>query len=135
MPTITFHHGAQDRLATACLLVRDGFREGRRVLVYAPEPQLAARFDTQLWTFSALDFVPHCREGSALAPETPVLIAGSLADHDDVLLNLADEVPPGFERFREVIEIVSLDDAGPARQRFRAYRERGFTPEARPCAA
>ncbi len=133
MPIISFIHGAPDRLAAACRLVQDCFREGQRVLVYAPDPQLAERFNVQLWTFSALGFVPHCYADAPLATETPVLIAprSDLPDYDDVLLNLSADVPPGFERFRRVIEVVSNgDDAGPARQRFRIYKERGFPPDA-----
>ena len=137
MPIISFLHGAPDRLAAACRLVQDSFREGRRVLVYAPDPDVAERFDVQLWTFSALGFVPHCRAGATLAAETPVVIAprADLTDHDDVLLNLSSEVPPGFQRFRQVIEVVSNgDDAGPARQRFRTYKDQGFPPDAHPYA-
>ena len=135
MPIISFLHGAPDRLAAACRLAQDCFREGRRVLVYAPDPHVAETFDVQLWTFAALGFVPHCRAGSALAAETPVLIASraDVIEHDDVLLNLSSEVPPGFQRFRQVIEVVSNgEDAGPARQRFRIYKEQGFPPDAQP---
>jgi DNA polymerase IIIc chi subunit len=51
--------------------------------------------------------------------------------HDDCLLNLSDEIPPGFSRFRQLIEIVSVDDADrlPGRERFRFYRERGYPLE------
>ena len=138
MPIISFIHGAPDRLAAACRLVQDCFREGQRVLVYAPDAELAEQFDVQLWTFSALGFVPHCRSGAALAAETPVLISprDDIRDHDDVLVNLSSEVPPGFERFRRIIEVVSNgDDAGPARQRFRIYKDRGFPPDAQPYGA
>lgn len=133
MPTITFHHGATDKLRTACLLVQGCVREGRRVLVQVPNSALAARFDHDLWSFAPLSFVAHCRAGSALAAETPVIIAGTsdVAGCDDVLLNLGQEVPANFQRFRDVLEVVGTaeEDAAPARQRFRHYKESGFPPQ------
>jgi len=133
MPTITFHHGATDKLLAACRLVQERVREDRRVLVYVTNSTLAARFDHALWSFASLSFVPHCRAGSPLAAETPVVISGKVdvAGFADILLNLADETPPGFERFQDVIEVVGSteEDAAPARLRFRHYKECGFSPQ------
>lgn len=133
MPTITFHHGATDKFLAACRLVQEHVREGRRVLVYAPNSTLAARFDHALWSFASLSFVPHCRADSPLVGETPVVIAGKadVAGCEDILLNLALEAPPGFERFQDVIEVVGSaeEDAAPARLRFRHYKECGFPPQ------
>ena len=133
MPTITFHHGASDKVLTACRLVQEHVREGRRVLVYAPNSSLAARFDHALWSFASLSFVPHCRADSPLAQETPVVIAGTteVAGCQDMLLNLAQEVPPDFGRFQDIIEIVGSaeEDAAPARLRFRHYKTCGFPPQ------
>jgi DNA polymerase-3 subunit chi len=46
-----------------------------------------------------------------------------------ILVNLADDVPVGFEQFQRVIEIVSTDeqDRNMARLRWRHYTERGYT--------
>jgi DNA polymerase-3 subunit chi len=48
--------------------------------------------------------------------------------HDEVLINLRDETPSMFSRFRRLIEIVSVEDAdrAAARERFRFYRDRGY---------
>ncbi len=47
--------------------------------------------------------------------------------HDDVLINLGDDLPAGFERYRLVIEIVGRSDPErqAARGRYRAYQGRG----------
>jgi DNA polymerase-3 subunit chi len=62
--------------------------------------------------------------------ETPIIISDSLTtlDAHQQLLNLADNVPPEFSRFDEVVEIVSQagPDKLPARERFKFYRERGY---------
>ncbi len=50
------------------------------------------------------------------------------AGGDEYLLNLSDDVPPGFARFRNMVEIVSRDEAvvRAARERFRFFRDRGY---------
>ncbi|GAB4176754.1 MAG: DNA polymerase III subunit chi [Rhodocyclaceae bacterium] len=130
MTRIEFLHDAPDKLAAASRLIGEFYRQGRRVVVHAPDPQLAQRLDRTLWTQPAIGFVPHCSADSPLAAETPVVIAARLPDgiHDGVLINLDGELPPGFARFERLIEIVGSDEADrvPARERYRFYRDRGY---------
>jgi DNA polymerase III subunit chi len=127
---IDFFHGAADKLAAACLLAGELYRQGRRVLVFAPDPGVAMAVDRMLWTHPPIGFVPHCAAGSALAEHTPIVIGQSLDDasHEDVLINLDGDLPTGFGRFHRLIEIVSNDDADrlPARNRYKHYRDRGY---------
>ena len=133
MTRIEFHHNAGDKFAAAARLIGTAVASGARVLVYAPEREVAQRIDQVLWTHAALSFVPHVMADSSLAGETPVLIAGALdhpaaAGHEQVLVNLDGELPPAFARFERLIEIVGTDDGDrlPARERFRFYRDRGY---------
>ena len=135
MTQITFLHGARDRLqAVAAWLVRAS-NEGKAVLVYVPTGEHGERLDRLLWTHPATGFTPHCRPDDNLAAETPIILASGLDSplHDGCLLNLSDEIPPGFSRFRQLIEIISVEDADrlPGRERFRFYRERGYPLETR----
>jgi DNA polymerase-3 subunit chi len=45
-----------------------------------------------------------------------------------VLVNLGDEVPGGFDRFKRLIEVVSSDDHGKAqaRLRWKHYKSLGY---------
>lgn len=139
MTRIKFLHGAPDRLAAAAEWLRQAWQRRQSVLVYLPAQQGADRLDRLLWSQPATGFVPHCSAGSSLAAETPILLTDRLDDlpQDGCLLNLADELPPGFSRFEEMVEIVSTDDGDrlPARERFKFYRERGYDIEARDIAA
>ncbi len=135
MTQISFFHGARNRLqAIAAWLVRAG-GEGRQVLVYVPAGERSEQLDRLLWTHPATCFVPHCRAKDPLAPETPIILASELDTpaHDGCLLNLSDEIPPGFSRFQQLIEIISVEDEDrlPGRERFRFYRERGYPLENR----
>ncbi len=137
-PRIDFHFGVDHRIHYACRVVRKARAADMTVLAYARDAAVLARLDSALWTFSALDFLPHVYADSPLAPATPIVLtldAGN-APARQVLLNLDDDVPPAFEawfaRFERVIEVVSVDadDRSRARQRFRRYRESGFEPVA-----
>ncbi len=133
MTRISFFHGARDRLQAAASWLAGAWERRERVLVYVPDAALADRLDHLLWTQPAIAFLPHCPADSPLAAETPVVITRRLDEsaqppEDQRLLSLADEIPPGFARFAELIEIVSNDDAVrlPARERFKFYRDRGY---------
>lgn len=135
MTHISFLHGAGDRIQAAAQWLQQAWGERRRVMVYVPDAEQAARLDRMLWTQPALSFVPHCRAEAALAGETPILLAERLDEpvHEDCLVNLSNELPPSFSRFEHMVEIVSTDDADrlPARERFKFYRDRGYAIENR----
>ena len=135
MTRIEFLHGAPDRLTAAAGWLRLAWTQRRRGMVYIPTRKAAEDLDRLLWSQPATGFVPHCRADSAVADETAILLADNLdrLPHDACLLNLADELPPGFSRFETLVEIVSTADADrlPARERFKFYRERGYALEAR----
>jgi DNA polymerase-3 subunit chi len=135
MTKITFLHGARDRVQAASSWIASTSSMGMRVLVFAPLEKQREMLDRLLWTQTATGFTPHCNAGSPLINETPVIIAASLDQlpHDECLLNLSDEIPPGFSRFQHLTEIVSSVDSDrlPGRERFRFYRERGYPLESR----
>lgn len=135
MTTVEFLHGAADRVQSAARWLQQAWGRRESVLVYAPDPEIAARLDRVLWTQPALSFLPHCASTSPLAAETPILLADRLDDppHDGCLLNLSNTLPSSFSRFQHLVEIVSTDDADrlPARERFKFYRDRGYAIESR----
>jgi DNA polymerase-3 subunit chi len=132
MTGVEFHFNAPDKLGYACRLLRKAAARGAKVAVTG-EPRQLAELDTVLWTFSPLDFVPHCQARSApssVLNASPIVLCDSAraSPHHEVLLNLGDEVPEGFERFERLIEVVSLDedDRTRARTRWRHYASRGY---------
>jgi DNA polymerase III subunit chi len=132
MTRIDFHTHVGDPLGYACRLARKAYASGQSVVVLAEARRLAA-FDEQLWTFEQDAFVPHCMAKSPLAGQTPVVLASDLDDvpHHRVLVNLGAPMPAQFARFERLIEIVGLerDELAGGRERFRFYRDRGYTIE------
>lgn len=126
---ITFLHGARDRQqAAASWLMRRSQRQ-LPTWVYLSDEAALERFDRFLWTQSSIGFIPHCRIGDRLQAETPIILATTTepSGPSQCLLNLANSIPQEFDRFDELVEIISIDDADrlPGRERFRFYREQG----------
>ena len=139
MTRISFFHGANDRLQAAAKWIAEAQRSDAPCVVYTPLKAQADALDRLLWTAVATGFTPHCQADSALAEETPVLIATHLdtVSHDRHLVNLSNEIPPGFDQFAHMTEIISLNDDVrlPGRERFRFYREQGYPLESHDLAA
>ena len=131
MTEIAFHFNAPDKVSYACRLLRKAVASGARVVVTGSS-EVLGQLDAQLWSFGAAEFVPHCRGGAdaATLARTPVILSAAPADapHHQVLLNLGDELPVGFEQFERLIEVVTLDEQQRqnARARWKHYSDRGY---------
>jgi DNA polymerase-3 subunit chi len=133
MTEVAFHFNAPDKLGYACRLLRKAVASGARVVVTGAPEQLRA-LDVELWTFAPLEFVAHCHAASSspqVLAASPVVLADTVdaAPHRQVVVNLGDGVPPGFERFERLIEVVTGDegDRQQARSRWKHYADRGYS--------
>ncbi len=130
MTQIFFYHNAADRISATVALISKAFAQKKALLVYAPDTEISGALDRQLWMHPPTGFIPHVRNDSPLAIETPVLITDNLDSlpQDERLINLSTEVPPGFSRFTSVIEVVGQNEeerlAG--RERVKFYKDRGY---------
>ena len=67
MTDVAFHFNVPDKLGYACRLLRKAHAAGGSVGVVAA-PVVLQELDARLWSFSALDFVPHCLADAPAAP-------------------------------------------------------------------
>lgn len=127
---IEFHFNAPALVPYACRLLRKVQGRGLRAQVVAHAATLA-QLDQALWTFTPLDFLTHC---SPHAPAPMLQASGVLLTdapvldwHRQVLINLGDTVPDGFDGFERVIDVVTVDDLHRAqgRERWRQYARLG----------
>jgi len=131
MTEIAFHFNMPDKTDYVCRLLRKASAQGARVAVTGPQAVLHD-LDKALWSFSAVDFIPHCNADSpaVVREASPVTLGLALEElpHQDVLLNLDADVPVGFERFARVIEVVGANDQERAqsRVRWKYYQQRGY---------
>lgn len=137
MTRIDFYilEGRQDagrHLQIACRLAEKAWSGGQRVYIHTDEAVSAKKLDDMLWSFRAESFLPHqlLAEGQDSDALTPIHIGWNEppAQHDQVLINLAAEIPLCFSRFDRVAEIVSATEQAreQGRQRYRFYRDRGY---------
>lgn len=132
MTELAFHFGAPDKIAYACRLLRKAVGSGARVVVIGDPDQLQV-LDEALWSLTPTDFVPHCLADAPamLRKYSPVILSAgwdAVEQEHDVMVNLADQVPQGFDTFARLIEVVSLDpeDRSAARERWRFYSSQGY---------
>jgi DNA polymerase-3 subunit chi len=131
---ITFHFNVPDRAVYACRLLRKATRRRARIAVTGDVETLAA-LDRRLWDFDPVEFIPHLRvhPGQPVTQRlraTPVWLVEQPTgiEGHDVLVNLGELPPVGFESYAKLIEIVSTsdDDRASARLRWRHYAKRGY---------
>lgn len=127
------------RLPFACRLAEKAWKLGHRVHAHVDGAAEATRLDDLLWTFRQGSFVPHEIVVAGTTPAAPVTIGAdaALAPPADLLINLAGDVPDGFERYARVAEIVDGSDASrqAGRERHRRYKAAGVAPETHQVAA
>lgn len=119
LPTTT----TQDMIKYACRLAEKSYLTKQQTLIWAASKEDAETINVSLWTFRDISFVPHqLYSGSE---NSPVLIAfENPPPVKDVLINLTYDVPPFFNHFSRVIEIVSnsTDAVENSRAKYRVYR-------------
>lgn len=120
---------AQARWLLACRLLEKAYTKGHRVYVHCTNQNDAELLDELLWTFRDDSFIPHHLQGEGPEPPPPVQIgyANEPRGFNDILLNLTDEIPAFFTRFKRVMELVSNveSEREQSRIRYKRYRAQG----------
>ena len=132
-PAVAFHFNVPQRQDYTCRLLRKATATGVRLLVRGSPGECAA-LDSALWALTPTDFITHCDATATgtVRSRSSVLLVDADAELDTsfpILVNLANDVPAGFEQFERVIEVVSTDeqDRSLARIRWKQYTESGYT--------
>ena len=133
MTEVAFHFNVPDKLHYTCRLLRKARLSGVALVVTGQADFLQA-LDGALWNLPPQEFMAHGTDTSppAVRRHSPVVLSAMVDDvpHHQVLVNVGQDVPPGFSRFDRLIEVVSAEDAEDrtqARQRWKYYADRGYT--------
>jgi len=143
MARIDFHSNVSDKLEYACRLTRKIWSatpigQPVRNIIMVGEKADLKKLDELLWTFSAVDFLPHCFIDDEAAAETPIVLTEDFASpalarvpHADVMIHLGmrmpQDVPALVDRFPRIVEVVTVNEAErlAGRERYKAYRDLG----------
>jgi len=121
---------ARERALFACRLADKAYQQGHRLFLRVGSAAEAASLDELLWTFRQGSFLPHARVEQAEGE--PILLGETEPDdaRRDVLVNLADSLPPSWRDYGRVAEVVNQapEVLQSSRRRFRAYRDEGLEP-------
>jgi DNA polymerase-3 subunit chi len=117
-------------LLAACELVEKLYSEGHRVFIHCNTQQEAEHLDELLWTYQEESFIPHNLQGEGPEPPPPVQLGFGKEPRgfNDILLNMALEVPSFSVKFKRIIELVpSLEtEKERSRSRYKEYKSKGF---------
>jgi DNA polymerase-3 subunit chi len=122
--------GAGARLNFTCRLTEKAYKLDTKVHAHVAGTAQARQLDELLWTFRQGSFIPHEITGKSAEQPTPVTIghASEVTLSGDLLINLAEIIPPFFDQFTRVAEIIdsSLESKQCGRERFSFYRDNGY---------
>lgn len=115
----------------ACRLAEKAFHQQHTIYIHTASSAQANHLDDLLWTFNQGSFLPHDIANQGSKPNAPITIGFQDAPQIDcdVMINLSEEIPSFFSRFTRVAEVVdrTADARSQARERYRFYRDRGYT--------
>ena len=123
-----------ERARILCDLAEEFYLAGQRVLVMVQDDNQGVTLDKFMWTWKKGAFVPHVYDnGSVECHDEPVVIvAGEENPNGAQVLLMGVQCSLDFIRhFQHVIDFAeSFDETRleESRERFRNYREHGFTP-------
>jgi DNA polymerase-3 subunit chi len=117
----------------ACRIIDKAYSNGHNIYVHTTNLEEAQNFDIQLWTFRDISFIPHEISNQNSESETPILIGYNMTPTGtrDILINLTPEIPPFYQQFSHIIEIIPNDNnlKTSARQRYQTYQQQGYQME------
>lgn len=113
----------------ACRLLEKAYSKGHRVFVFCDNKQDAELLDELLWTFREDSFIPHNLQGEGPEPPPPIQIGyeNDPRGFNDILLNLSKTIPPFYNKFKRVMELVSNVESEKelSRLHYKQYRSQG----------
>lgn len=124
------------RLHFACRLTAKAYKLANKTHAHVTGAAQARQLDELLWTFRPGSFIPHeiaNQTPQPDAPAPPVTIGhdDEAALSGDLLINLTDTIPPFFDQFARIAEIIdaNAECRQRGRERFSFYRDNGYEPD------
>ena len=138
MTDINFYVSKQDgllsRLNIAYRLIGLAQQRGLSIHIHTDNEQTSQKIDELLWKKESQSFIPHIivnneDTGDTYQNEITISCDFEPMQHCDYLINLSNQRPAFFSRFKKVAEILDSteDIISAGRKRYAFYKERGYT--------
>jgi DNA polymerase III subunit chi len=119
---------ARQRWTFACRLTEKAYLKDLKIVIVSDTLADAQALDELLWTFNERSFIPHkvCLDEQSVDPATAVhLTVETALPAADLLVNLSQRLPPQFQRYGRIAEVIDADEERrrQGRERFKAYRD------------
>ena len=113
-------------------LLEKVLEHGHRVIVLAGSKDRVEILNTILWTYEETSWLPHGSAGDGSPEAQPIFLTAEEKNPNgaDVLVTVDGRQPTkteGFERILDMFDGQSKDLVFAARQRWRTYKDLGFT--------
>ena len=124
-----------ERRVLACKLTEKALRQGLKVYLHTGSEAETGILDNLLWTFRQGSFIPHQKTTASASEreDIDVLIGRDEppSGFRDLVINLSLGLPPDFDQYQRVAELVDEDETVRAegRRRYTAYKQQGFELE------
>ena len=114
-------------LTYAARLIEKAFRLGHRIYVHTTNEAQTRQLSDALWQ-RPNGFLAHDTQSGSAAHSIRISHDGIPGEHNDVMVNLAGDIPAYFAQFQRVAEIVPGLPAARTQCRinYRFYKERGY---------
>ena len=114
MPQVDFYilaeASTEQRLLFGCRLAEKAFKLGHSLYLHCTDSQQGQLLDEMLWRFQPSSFVPHAQQSNESVQIGWGPLDRDISDNqgtdNTVLINLSLSVPPFFDRFQRITEIV-----------------------------
>jgi len=130
MTRVSFYSNVDDKLALVSHLVEKALHQRRQVTIFTAKEEAALQVSDTLWSNNKSSYLNNVLADDVLASVTPVIVDWQVSTifQDDLLINLQDQQPTFFSRFRHLVEIVGqeVQDKVLARKRYSFYRDCGY---------
>jgi DNA polymerase III subunit chi len=130
MTSVSFYFNVPDKTVLLAQLLQKALGQHRKATIFVENADMASSLAAMLWQQTQPVFLANALASDALASVTPVVIDWQphTVFQDDILINYQPSQLTFFSRFKQLIEVVGMDetDKATARQRFLFYRDRGY---------
>jgi DNA polymerase-3 subunit chi len=117
----------KSKIETICSTIAERYRLGEKVLIYVATEQAACYIDQLLWRSPEESFLPHSILDKPTNERIVITLLTQNLNQAENLFNLSPTVPPFYDQFRAVYEL--MDETDPAKLQASLQRKKEYELE------